>query len=708
MPRIPKQPPSPAEEQKHPRGFAINKPLSEATTKDFSFIHRTDRAEANRSGSFEHLSDNISARPGFTRSVYDAYRPAEATPQFYRETFLKCDLIYKKVGLIKNIIDLYSDFGSQGIRVCHPVPKIQRIGRTWFKKVKGKERSERFLNYLYRQGNTVIRIHTGKVSSSIINKMSKITAEDDGEVIEMPKRERNVIPLDYTFLNPATVEPVGGNLAAFSGNKRYILNIPPMITSSVPVSKEIEAEFLAGLSDEMKVLVKKGGYYALPPDRTRVYSYKKDDWEAWALPITYSVFDNVVTLEKLRLADNAALDGLISQLRIFKLGDRAERVAPTQEAANLLDSMLQTNVGGGTKEIIWGPDIEVWESNTDIHNFLGSEKYKPTLSAIFQAFGIPPTLTGDFGANGTTNNYISLKACIQRIKYGRDILVSFWEEQLEWLRKSLGLAKPFTIEFDILNLVDDIAEKNLYLQLVDRNIVSAEVLQYLFNQDPEMENVRLKREYKGRKNHKLVPKASPLSSPEDKRTEIALQQGSISPTEADLVPAEKTDKSLLDIQAQNAKLKTTQGGNPPKTKKRPGQGRPVNKQDSTKRKTRTFTADLIPWLSQTQEKVTSIVSGMMLKSTGKKNLRCLTAEEKEKCEQLSFLTLMAIPPDGVVDDAVVENALSGDFNMEALASYEEQVKQYSVVNSKEPTVEEQRLIQLGVYLRYSTIVESGL
>ena len=42
-----------------------------------------------------------------------------------------------------------------------------------------------------------------------------------------------------------------------------------------------------------------------------MHYYKKDDWQAWAYPMVYAVMDDIMVMEKLKLADMAALDGNI-------------------------------------------------------------------------------------------------------------------------------------------------------------------------------------------------------------------------------------------------------------------------------------------------------------------------------------------------------------------------------------------------------------
>ena len=190
----------------------------------------------------------------------------------------------------------------------------------------------------------------------------------------------------------------------------------------------------------------------------------------------YAIMDDINIIEKLKLADLAALDGAISNIRIFKLGNLEHKIAPTKAAAAKLSNILQNNVGGGTMDLIWGPDIELLESKTNVHQFLGEAKYTPHLNSVYAGLGIPPTLTGTYGAAGTTNNFISLKTLTQRLEYGRQVLVQFWQKEIEMLQKAMGFRYPAKIEFDRMDLSNEEAEKALLIQLADRNLVSEELV----------------------------------------------------------------------------------------------------------------------------------------------------------------------------------------------------------------------------------------
>lgn len=153
---------------------------------------------------YSNLDGNTGGRPGLTRSDYDFFRPDEAVPKHVKGIIRRAEDIYQRVGLVKNVIDLMGDFGSQGISLVHKNKRIERFYRTWFKKVKGKERSERFLNNLYKTGNVVINRQTGKLSLKVADSLYKAVASPDLQIndIDDIKLEKREIPWKYTFIDP--------------------------------------------------------------------------------------------------------------------------------------------------------------------------------------------------------------------------------------------------------------------------------------------------------------------------------------------------------------------------------------------------------------------------------------------------------------------------------------------------------------------------
>jgi hypothetical protein len=663
---------------------ALNK--SSESLEEYSGIQHTSAGPLYLRNDFSNILPNISGKPGLSRSDYDYFRPQEAVPNKLKDVLRKAEDIYQKIGLVKNVIDLMGDFSSQGIRLVHPNKRIERFYRNWFKKVKGKDRSERFLNNLYRIGNVVVNRQTAKISLKTTDAMYRATAAADltdqniqEEEIAVDKRE---IPWKYTFIDPVYIEVAGGPLSSFVNKKIYSLTIPPHLRKIINAPKtEEEKLVISKLPQQILEAAKTKKAYPLDPDKIMVFHYKKDDWQTWAYPMIYAIMDDITVLEKLKLADMAALDGAISNIRIFKLGNLEHKIAPTKAAANKLASILQNNVGGGTMDIVWGPDLELIESNTNVHQFLGEAKYTPHLNSVYAGLGIPPTLTGTYGAAGTTNNFISLKTLTQRLQYGRDVLVSFWEKEIELVQKAMGFRYPAKVEFDRMDLSNEEAEKALLIQLVDRNIISDEFLQKRFGADPEMEKVRLNRELRDRDAERMVTKLGPYGNLDNEMKKIALQMGLAAPSEVGMNLLEKKKgqktilemKSELDIKKAKEAPAKTPGIDSLEVSGRPGQGRPLNKKDSSKRKTKEFApqtgASLLNAITL-QDDISNFVNPILLNFYNKKNIRSLSQKEYEEAENLKTKLLFAFTPsESVTEDSIATKIATVDKDLDLYKKY---------------------------------------
>jgi hypothetical protein len=107
--------------------------------------------------SFVDVDTKTNVRNEFGRSDYEQFRPGESVPKKVKQGIEACMSAYDKIGIIKHVIDLMGDFACKGIDIKHPNRKVQAFYRYWFHEyVNGHDRSERFLNLLYRTGNVCV------------------------------------------------------------------------------------------------------------------------------------------------------------------------------------------------------------------------------------------------------------------------------------------------------------------------------------------------------------------------------------------------------------------------------------------------------------------------------------------------------------------------------------------------------------------------
>lgn len=651
-----------------------------------------------------NLTSNVSGRPGLDRQDYNEFRPQEAIPNKHKDIMRVTNRVYHTVGLARNMIDLMADFACQGIKINHPNKRIEKFYRNWFEKVCGSERSERFLNYLFRLGNVIIRIQTAQLSSSNKQNLYKTSSSPDIQIKGKPKNT-NEIPWKYTFLDPGIVDIVGGTLAGFVGNQVFSINLPANLRRIIKNPKTtIEKELVSLLPSDVLLAARSNKPYPLDREKTDIYYYKKDDWDEWAKPMIYAILSDIIMLQKLKLADSSALDGAISNIRIIKLGDIENKIFPTSAAVNRISEALQSNVGGGTIDIVWGPDIDLLESQSSAHFFLGEEKYVPHLNSIYAGLGIPQTLTGGSGGGGATNNFISLKTLIQRLEYGRSILLDFWNKEIKKVQNVMGFRLPATITFGLSNLGDEVSMNVLLKDLADRNIISEELLIERVGGDPDLERVRTNREDKERQTNKRREKASPYHDPQFgiALKKLSLQTGIVTPSEVGLSTESPKEHLRIYEKKKGEKTSLEMRQAPSQGPVKVGQkGRPKNSKDKQKRKTPDFKpktkATIEMWAKGAQNVIAEVINPLFLLHHNKKNFRSLSTQEFNMCEELKFGVLFNLEPLTEISEDTIIEALNKEENQEILNIYRSWNKNLSKTLNRKLTVDECRHIHTCLY-----------
>jgi hypothetical protein len=327
-----------------------------------------------------------------------------------------------------------------------------------------------------------------------------LAADDTVPNIEpLPKIRKGEIPWGYTFLNPLTLELLGGDeLAQFAGVAVYGLRIPEKVYNKIRKPKTNEEKFIVNQLPDYIVTAARNGVKVIPldPNKIQAFFYKKDDWQIWADPMLYSVMDDLIVFNKLRLADIAALDGAISHIRLWRLGSLEHEIAPTPAAMARLAEVLVNNSSVGAIDLIWGPELDLKETSTDVYKFLGSEKYTQCVQNIYDGLGVPYSLRGGGGTSkGGMTSFLSLKVLMEQLKHGRAVLNSFLEPEIQIFQRALGLRFPASIQYDYMVLDDPNAFLRLLIDLVDRDLLSVETVQEAFGSIPEIEQMRIRKEH---------------------------------------------------------------------------------------------------------------------------------------------------------------------------------------------------------------------
>lgn len=682
------------------------------------------------SRTFNSTDPATTVRNEYNKSDYEYYRRGEGLPVTQEGLIAASQTAYERVSIVRSVIDMMGDFTVQGIRIAHPNRQIESFLRDWKHTVGFDAVSERIANMLYRTGNCPVKKRFGKVPVYFEKEwrkaLSDMTNTEEDIVMQKPQVKSRTLPLSYTVLDPLSIEVIGGEISAFVGKPLYGLKLSQSFKRSL-INLEKEAaktsqvnDILKFIPDEIKTAIK-GGKSIIPldPNKLTMLFYKKDDWKPWATPMIAAILDALVMLEKMHLADASALDGVISSVRLWTLGDIEHGIFPEPEAVDKLRDVLSRVGTGGTLDLVWGPELKFQESSSQVHHYLSSDKYAQVMAEIYSGLGVPQTLTGGSNSSnsGFTNNFISMKTLIERLEYGRKIITEFWNDELKHIQKAMGWRFAPKCVFDYKVLSEESTERALLLDMWDRDIMSTETMQELCRRDPLLEEIRIKRDMKKRDSGKVPPKASPFHAAEKEyeMKKLAFQGGTVTPSEVGVklgekkegekTPQELKHESQLKIAVEKEKMRPRPIG---------AGGRPTGKKDKKKRKTKKVTPrssafNLFVWAETAQDKIAEIISPAILNKYNKKNMRSLTKTEAQDADNMKFIVLSHLDPYSQVSAEIVYNILSDNPKHDpAIYGAYAQIKAlFEKQYDKTPTLEDCREMFSSAYAKVKARTEDN-
>lgn len=607
-----------------------------------------------------------------------------------------CVSAYKGFGLAKNVIDLMANFAAEGLKIKHPNKTIERFLNRWAFHVNLQGRVKDMLRYYYKYGNVFVYRTLGEIDDNVYNKMRRSKAKvldarrsipgftpvsADIDPVDNPQQSERMdeaqrestkpvgkrrIPWRYTLLNPFQMELRG---TKFFGGQRWVflldhntvnelrrgrlrnnytyvdfldqsdVNLPPEFKKS---SQKLSSEAPEGENNDPRVV---------EIDQTKLYTmhYMKDDHEDWAEPLLWPVMADIFYKNKLRQMDISVCDSVINAVTIYKLGNLKEGFIPPKEHFSKFAEFLRTP--SAAMNLVWNDAVSIESSYPPVERILGNQKYESVDRDILRGIGIPDSLIGGAVKSNFSTGFLGVRTLLERLEEGRNTIIRWLTLELELLIQTLGIRKLPTIKFGKMSLRDEKAEKQLIIQLLDRNIISIEAVLETFGEDFTIELERLREEEKIREDTGLLQKHSPYVDPiNDMDAEEQMKQ--------EHLLKQQEQRLMMKIKQRENKQKRNQGPNG-----RPGNtdGIPQENKRETKPQGMAWLLDYEAAKSKAVSHVNAIekvVAKEILKALGKKTKRSLTKHEAQGIEEITFAIASNLPWDVKIEVDVVKDTLA--------------------------------------------------
>lgn len=594
-----------------------------------------------------------------------------------------CVQAYKGFGVAKNVIDLMANFASEGLKIQHPRPAIQRFYQRWAELVDLSGRVKDILRYYYKYGNVFIYTTFGLIDQAIYNAMKNAKANFSKAVTDTQdpardERQKKVdeekskpaaakqIPWRYTLLNPFQMDLVGDK---FFGTSKWVFVLDENTFNNLSNQKRYEnQDFLdetdVNLPPEFKSLVdekNKGGEASrlvnLKPENLWTMHYMKDDHEDWADPMLWPVMADINYKNKLRQSDISVCNSIIKAVTVFKIGDYKNGFIPDANYMRKFSELLRTPTEAMT--LVWNDAISIDHSYPPIEKLLSIAKYEAVDKDILRGLGVPDLLLGGSGGN-YSSGFLGVRTLLERLEEGRREVEKWVNKQLRMIAEIMGHRDIPKIKFGRMSLRDENAEKQLILGLFDRNVISAEAVLEVFGEDFELELARLRREEEIRDTEGILIKHGPFVDPlaDMTQTEVIEHEDEVMDKQQKM-ELQKMDKQMkqqmqfkkMDNQIKKQtmlrqqRIQKQQGQKPKGINGRPGnsKGIPQQKKRNTKPKGMAFLTQLKA--TNLYSRVEEVITSAILSSTGKKFKKALTKEDRTGIEELSFAVASYLPLD---------------------------------------------------------------
>ena len=612
-----------------------------------------------------------------------------------------CVEAYKGFGIVKNVIDLMCNFASEGLSISHTSPSVQRFYQRWAESVDLDGRAKHGLRSYYKTGNVFIYTTMGEIDAETYTKMKSTrgSAVSTGALTKN-KGSKKLIPWRYTFLNPFQMDLRGSK---FFGESEWVFVLDEDTKSDIKNRAAIKSVDILDETDinlpvEFKKLNKDENVVNLDKDKLWTLHYMKDDHEDWADPMVWPVMNDIMYKNSLRSMDMSVVNSTINAITIFKLGDvKSGYVAPASHYKKLSE-MLRTPTY--SHNIVWNDAITMESNYPPIDKILSQDKYKSVDRDILAGLGIPGILVNGAEGGSFSNAFLQVRTLLERLEDGRTEMLKWINKQLRLIAEVMGHREIPIVTFGQMSLRDEEAQKKLIIQLIDRNLISAETVHEVFGLSTPVEVERMDREKKIAEDRDIMVKFGPYRDPMN-----------FMDTEDTMNLENRNEMKKMRLQQKvspNAPSVPGRPGRPPGGKQSGGpSGRPpgIDTKHEVKRETKpkgmglgAFDYELMRSTAlQAYEDVENYLTSLALKSRGVEYKKSLSKADRDGLEELISVVYSNISLGQNITENYIDNLLKSPSLNPVVGEY--YLESMKTITSD--TAESRRVARAIALVRYS-------
>jgi len=424
--------------------------LDESTTK----IRRNASSTINRTDRYKNIDEGLVP---FKYSL----GVKNSSNMDIRDAVILCQKAYYNFAIFRNTIDLMTEFSASNIYFRDGSQKGRDFFTALFKKINLYDLQDKFFREYYRSGNVFLYRFDNKVKEEDVQKITQTFG------VFSSKASVN-LPARYIVLNPADIQ-IAGSINFANGRFYKILSDYELERLKNPKTDE-DIEVLNSLDPETKKLIQQKivGVLTLPLDSARLAAvfYKKQDYEPFAVPMGFSVLDDINWKAEMKKMDMAVTRTMQQAVLLITMGTEPEKGGVNQKNLEAMQKLFENQSVG--RVLIADYTTKAEFVIPDIGNLIGPQKYEVVDRDI--QIGLNNILIGN---EKFANQSIKVQVFVERLKQARQAFINdFLIPEIRRISKELGFKNYPTPYFEDIDLKDDLQYAKVYTRLMELGILT--------------------------------------------------------------------------------------------------------------------------------------------------------------------------------------------------------------------------------------------
>ena len=370
-----------------------------------------------------------------------------------RDTIMLINKCYHNFSIMKNIIELLTEFSSGNINLKGGNKKSRDFFNAYFKKISLSSFISMFFREYYRSGNVFTYIFEKNLLPEDVIKISTIYGN------ETTAAKKVILPSRFIILNPIDISV--GNAVTFLRPVYYkMLNSYELERLRNPLN-ETDKEILQSLPPDVKdkIINTKSRTVILPlktDDVIAVFNGKQS-YEALVLPPFFPVLDDIEFKIAMRKMDMATMKLVNSAILLITTGD--DKVGINYNNINALTQIFKTE--STARILVHDYTTKAQWVIPDVGNILDPKKYEAVNNDIF--IGLNYILLGD---EKFANQASKIQIFVERINHARRVFIDeFLYPIVKRISKELNFKNYPEPYFQEINLKNEVEWARIYTQL---------------------------------------------------------------------------------------------------------------------------------------------------------------------------------------------------------------------------------------------------